>query len=191
MEIIRGGIYPPPPAGRPESSRHKLRTRTAMDITRDIQDFLARRQAFEQRSRQTAAFRLATGIDLPTVLASKGEERANFIRRLGRIIERERLRGAKRHWSYDLNRHIALKQLLDELCGRPRRRTGVQKRRHRQTAAPLAPPSKDQSVKGINGTCACVPIPSSWQAASGHVHSSAPPSDSSNPGPISRDIDRA
>lgn len=97
-----------------------------MDITQDIRDFLTGRQAFERRSRQIAAFRLATGVDLSTVLASKGEERARFIQRLGRIIERERLRGARRHWSYDLNRHIALKQVLDELGGRPQRRRAAQ-----------------------------------------------------------------
>lgn len=162
-----------------------------MGISRDIQDFLVERQEFERRSRQMAAFRLATGIDLSTVLASKGEERANFIRRLGRIIERERLRGARRHWSYDLNRHIALKQVLDELCGRPpRHRTGIQRPRKR-AAAPEAPPSKNQLAEELSATCACAPIPSSWRAGSGRAHSSAPPSDSSNRGPTFHDTDQA
>ena len=89
------------------------------DITQDIEDFLAERQAFARRARQMAAFRLATGMDLSAALAASGAERANCIARLIRIIERERLRGATRHWSYDLNRHIALKQVLDELRGRP------------------------------------------------------------------------
>jgi len=31
------------------------------------------------------------------------------------MIERERLRGVRKHWSYDLNRHISLKQALDRL----------------------------------------------------------------------------
>jgi hypothetical protein len=31
------------------------------------------------------------------------------------MIERERQRGIRKHWSYDLNRHIALKQALDKL----------------------------------------------------------------------------
>ena len=31
------------------------------------------------------------------------------------MIERERQRGMRKHWSYDLNRHIALKQALDRL----------------------------------------------------------------------------
>ena len=37
------------------------------------------------------------------------------IKRIERLLERERLRGGRRHWSYDLNRHIALKQALDRL----------------------------------------------------------------------------
>jgi len=32
-----------------------------------------------------------------------------------RLIERERQKGVIGHWSYDLNRHIALKQALDRL----------------------------------------------------------------------------
>ena len=40
------------------------------------------------------------------------------IKRIERLLERERLRGGRRHWSYDLNRHIALKQALDRLSGK-------------------------------------------------------------------------
>lgn len=115
------------------------------DITKDIRNFLSIRQTFERHARQTAAFRLATGVDLSAALAAEGEEKAKFIRRLGRIIERERLRGAKRHWSYDINRHIALKQVLDELCGRPARQpTGAPKRRRarNEQRRPEAPQSE-------------------------------------------------
>ena len=45
-------------------------------------------------------------------------EQARIILSLERAIERERLRGMRRHWSYDLNRHIALKQALDSLAGK-------------------------------------------------------------------------
>lgn len=34
--------------------------------------------------------------------------------RVDRMLERERLKGLRGHWSYDLNRHIALKRLRDE-----------------------------------------------------------------------------
>lgn len=33
-----------------------------------------------------------------------------LLKRLERAIERERLRDINRHWSYDLNHHIALKR---------------------------------------------------------------------------------
>ena len=45
-------------------------------------------------------------------------------------MERERLRGMRRHWSYDLNRHIALKQVLDKL----RSLAGVETSRGRMAA---------------------------------------------------------
>jgi hypothetical protein len=107
----------------------------------EIRKFITERQAFEQRSRQMAAFRLATGIDLSAALAAEGEERARIVAKLGRIIERERLRGSERHWSYDVNRHIALKQALDELCGRPRRPAGTMAATHkRRKRRPVAPP---------------------------------------------------
>jgi hypothetical protein len=35
--------------------------------------------------------------------------------RLERLLERERLRGCARHWTYDLNRHIALGEALGQL----------------------------------------------------------------------------
>ena len=74
-----------------------------------------RREADE--AAQVAAFFLTCGVDLSTALASTGVEREKLRLRLARLIERERLRGAMRHWSYDLNRHIALKQALQRLAG--------------------------------------------------------------------------
>jgi hypothetical protein len=76
-----------------------------------------RRRAEEEvtAARQIAAFALISGIDLGEALASSGEERRVIILRVERLLERERLKGARRHWSYDLNRHIALKQALDRL----------------------------------------------------------------------------
>jgi hypothetical protein len=62
-----------------------------------------------------AAMQLVCGIDLSAALAAESELQARYIRRIERVIERERLKGMRRHWSYDLNRHIALKQALDLL----------------------------------------------------------------------------
>lgn len=74
--------------------------------------FKLKKQQESDTAHQTAAFFIASGIDLATALATHGEARKRICQRLRRLIERERLRGMRRHWSYDLNRHIALKQVL-------------------------------------------------------------------------------
>ena len=66
-------------------------------------------------SRQTAALFLLGAMDLSVVLDAPPQERHKAACRISRLIERERQRGIRRHWSYDLNRHIALKQALDRL----------------------------------------------------------------------------
>lgn len=77
--------------------------------------YRAHRQARECEAGQTAAFYLISGIDLADALAARGSERERIIGRIERLLRRERHKGASRHWSYDLNRHIALKQALDRL----------------------------------------------------------------------------
>lgn len=67
------------------------------------------------QAKQLAAVSLLCGIDLHVALEAEHSEKAALILKLERIIERERLKGARGHWSYDLNRHIALKQALDRL----------------------------------------------------------------------------
>ncbi len=71
----------------------------------------------QERASQLAALRLMCGLDLEEALGTAAEQRSRLIQRLERLLERERLRGTRRHWSYDLNRHIALKQVLDRLRG--------------------------------------------------------------------------
>ena len=58
---------------------------------------------------------LACGIDFAEALHASFEKLSKTILHVERILERERLKGMRRHWSYDLNRHIALKQALDKL----------------------------------------------------------------------------
>jgi hypothetical protein len=84
--------------------------------------FKARKMAETANAMQLAALQLACGIDLTLALDATLEQRHLVTMRLGRAIERERLKGIRGHWSYDLNRHIALKQALDRICqaDRPR-----------------------------------------------------------------------
>lgn len=77
--------------------------------------FLAARDRAAASSLQIAAAQLSCGIDLAALMSSPPAERRQAVRRLERFVERERLKGLSRHWSYDLNRHIALVQALDAL----------------------------------------------------------------------------
>lgn len=88
------------------------------DIHAEYRAFRERQHAQATNARQMAALHLVCGIDLQVALAAGPELKAKFRLRLERALERERLRGMRRHWSYDLNRHIALKQALDRLHGR-------------------------------------------------------------------------
>jgi hypothetical protein len=83
----------------------------------EARTFGARKLAEMSHARQVAAMQLACGIDLSAALDAAPELRDRLICRVERVIERERLKGMRRHWSYDLNRHIALKQVLDRLRG--------------------------------------------------------------------------
>ncbi|MBO6719130.1 MAG: cytoplasmic protein [Rhizobiaceae bacterium] len=74
-----------------------------------------RKSAEATEARQAAALQLACGVDLKAALNAVGAERSRLRLRIARRLERERMRGLARHWSYDLNRHIALKQALDRL----------------------------------------------------------------------------
>ena len=81
-----------------------------------------------RHARMNAAFFLSVGMDLDAALTQEEPQKEELRRRLWRMIERERLRGAARHWSYDLNRHIALKQALDLLVptgNRPKTKTAA------------------------------------------------------------------
>ncbi|MBV2142624.1 cytoplasmic protein [Falsochrobactrum sp. TDYN1] len=78
--------------------------------------FLAARVEERSNAMQRAALQIIAGIDMDKLLIASKEERRNAKGKLNRLIERERLKGMNGHWSYDLNRHIALKQARDRLA---------------------------------------------------------------------------
>ena len=84
-------------------------------LVEEAGEFRAKAARSAAEAAQRVAFRLAAGLDLEAGLQAQGEERAALVMRLRRLLERERLKGARRHWGYDLNRHIALKQALDRI----------------------------------------------------------------------------
>jgi hypothetical protein len=84
-------------------------------LENEIAAYGARKDAEIAEARQIAALQLSCGIDLSCALRAGEPERARLKLRIARRLNRERMRGLERHWSYDLNRHIALKQALDRL----------------------------------------------------------------------------
>lgn len=84
-------------------------------LRKETLNFKKRKKQETDTARRAAAFFIASGVDLAAALSTCGEARIRLCTRLTRLIERERLRGMRRHWSYDLNRHIALKQALQQL----------------------------------------------------------------------------
>lgn len=85
------------------------------ELRHQAKNYRARKAQERSHASQTAALQLSAGIDISEVFHSSPEGRRRLALRLERLIERERLRGFRRHWSYDLNRHISLKQALDRL----------------------------------------------------------------------------
>lgn len=86
-----------------------------MSLAVDVQQFLEKKNDRSAGAAQRAALQLICGIDLDEAERVTPVQRAALCRRVARRLEKERLKGARRHWSYDLNRHIALKQALDRL----------------------------------------------------------------------------
>jgi len=85
------------------------------ELKQEIAAFLKEKESRALDARQMAALQMACHFDLGEALSADPATRARIALKLERLIERERQRGARKHWSYDLNRHIALKQALDRL----------------------------------------------------------------------------
>lgn len=77
--------------------------------------FFVRQKQNQLTAMQRIALQIIAGIDLDEVLKAPQEEKERTKRRLTRLMEKERLKGTCGHWSYDLNRHIALKQAFDRI----------------------------------------------------------------------------
>ena len=84
-------------------------------LAEEIEDYRQEKERTSAEARERVALFLACGVDLPEALSACAADRGRIMTRLRRLIERERIKGARRHWSYDLNRHIAMKQALERL----------------------------------------------------------------------------
>jgi len=84
-------------------------------IDEELRQFSATRRSETETAMQTAALQIVCGLDLAEVLAADTQRRRSELRRIDRLVQRERLKGLSRHWSYDLNRHIAMTQVSRRL----------------------------------------------------------------------------
>lgn len=80
------------------------------------QIFLTEKLQEQANAIQRAALQLIAGIDIDRLKTASLSEQRSTAQKLKRLIERERIKGLRGDWSYDLNRHIALKQALDRLA---------------------------------------------------------------------------
>ncbi|MGU3574738.1 cytoplasmic protein [Brucellaceae bacterium C25G] len=85
------------------------------ELKQSIAAFKAEKQNLTFHAAQCAAMQIIAHLDMQKIIISPVTEQESTIKKLRRLIERERLKGNAAHWSYDLNRHIALKQALDRL----------------------------------------------------------------------------
>ncbi len=81
----------------------------------DRQIFIEKRKEDALHAAQSFALQMSCGIDLLQVTAATTETKAVIAAKLNRLIKRERLKGLNKHWSYDINRHIALKQVQQRI----------------------------------------------------------------------------
>jgi hypothetical protein len=80
-------------------------------LQQDRISFLEKRKEDALQAAQSFALQMTCGLDLQQIAATSKEKKASIVARLNRLIKRERLKGLNKHWSYDINRHIALKQV--------------------------------------------------------------------------------
>ncbi len=86
-----------------------------MDLKSEARVFVADKELRQRKAMQRVALLCNCGIEIDRLQTADAAARLMLAKRLKRLIERERIRGGNRHWSYDLNRHIALKQALDDI----------------------------------------------------------------------------
>ena len=87
-----------------------------MDLMRqEIAAFRHRKTAETLQARQRVALRLSCGLDLPENIDVDPDTTKATLARIQRAMQRERMKALRQHWSYDLDRHIALKLAYDDM----------------------------------------------------------------------------
>lgn len=167
---------------------------TMKSLADEIVEFRNRKTLELSEANQRVALQLSCGIDLRDLAGGDLVARKQTLARVERAIQRERMKAAVAHWSYDLNRHIALKQALDELKrsipGASEAPADTAARRASKNGARRRRPVKSVDTNS-SASCACGRGPFSSPVATAQRHNSARPSDTWRPAPTSRDTGQA
>jgi hypothetical protein len=121
-----------------------------MDLDDEIRTFRERRRSEAADAAQLAALQIVCGLDLRAILSGDREQRQKALTTIERMVRRERQRGVQRHWSYDLNRHIALKQACERLRATLAREGGSDDCQHRSTCPQAGTPNI--SARGVDAS---------------------------------------
>jgi len=103
-----------PAVSMPFMARSNPRDRVG-NLRDEVRGFLDAREQERTAAARLAALRCICGLDFAALLKADAATQAVAINRIDRLAERERMKGLAGHWSYDLNRHIALKQAVEQL----------------------------------------------------------------------------
>ena len=82
-------------------------------LSNEARSFRARSDEAVAEAKQRVALQILCGVNLDEALEAPNERRDALVQRIERALKTERIKGLRNHWSYDLNRHIALKQALE------------------------------------------------------------------------------
>ena len=84
-------------------------------IITDVAGFIRQSRSADARAGALFSAQLLCGDDLQAALRAPARGREQLARKLQIRLERERQKGLRAHWSYNLDRHIGLRQALDLL----------------------------------------------------------------------------
>lgn len=101
-----------------------------------------------ERTRIDWLLRRFCGVPRSSIERATAAQLRGHLESLDRRLARERNKGAARHWGYDLNRHIALKQTRDVIMGaltrQDTRRTPKSERAQTAASASARPSSAEK-----------------------------------------------
>jgi hypothetical protein len=95
-------------------------------LLREVAAFRRNRDAEIHQLRQTALLSKFGSLGGSDLTRRSVAELGTLVRSIRQALSRERLRGLGRHHRYDINRHIALKELLDQVMALPQMQNGAE-----------------------------------------------------------------